>query len=71
MIGLLQLLTVFIIVPFLTYQAIGFYVKVQMLLHNGFKLWGGLLDFHPMDLGNDITPSDLLDHIEDFIDDAK
>ncbi len=59
-----------IVLPFLTYHAIGVYVKVQMILHNGFKLWGGLLDFHPMDLGNDITPSDLLDHIEDWIDEA-
>lgn len=71
MTGLLQLLTVFVVVPFLTYHAIGFYVRVQMLMHNGFKLWGGLLDFQAIDLPDDISNTDVLDHLHDWIDDAS
>lgn len=70
MTGLLQLFTVFVIVPFLTYHALGFYVKVRMALRQGFKLWGGLLTFHPLDMG-DITPKDLLYHVKDWVDDAR
>ena len=68
MIGFLQLVTVVVIVPFLTYHAIGGYVWLMMSLHRGFKLWGGRLDFQPIDLG-DLTPEDLMDKVHDFIDD--
>ena len=70
MIGFLQLVTVLVIVPFLTYRAIGFYVSVQMALRHGFKLWGGLLEFHPLELG-DIKPDDLLNHVQDWMEDTK
>lgn len=45
MIGLLQLVTVFIIVPFLTYRATGFYVEVRLAMGHEFSIWGGLLNF--------------------------
>ena len=70
MIGFLQLVTVLVIVPFLTYRAIGFYVSVMMALGHGFKLWGGLLDFHPIELGG-IKPDEVVDHVMDWIDETK
>ena len=70
MTGLLQLLAVFIVVPFLTYWAIGLYVKVQMYLKNGFSLWGDLLVFHPIDLPDGVTQDDVMDNVKDYIEDA-
>ncbi len=70
MIGFLQLVTVFVVVPFLTYRAIGFYVSVMMALGRGFKLWGGLLDFHPIDLPDGVSKEDVLDNVNDYLEDA-
>lgn len=53
MITLLWISTV-LIVPVLTYTALGFYVKFRMGLGTEFSLWGGLLAFYPMDTMGDI-----------------
>lgn len=70
MTGLLQLFTVFVIVPFLTYHALGFYVGVRMALGGGFSIWNGLLTFHAIELPDGVGGDDVLDHIEDWIEDA-
>ncbi len=67
---LLDLFVLIVVVPFLTYWAIGLYVKVQLYLKNGFSLWGDLLAFHPIDLPDGMTKDDVLDNVKDYIEDA-
>jgi len=67
---LLYLFVIVVVVPFLTYWAIGLYVKVHMILGGGFSLFGGLLDFHPIPLG-DVETDDVLNMIEDYIEDVR
>ncbi len=68
---LLDIVVTFVVAPFLTYWAIGFYVKVRMALHGGFKLWGGLLDFQAIDMPDGMTNDTLMDHMKDYLDDNK
>ena len=37
-----------LIVPVLTYVALGFYVKVRLKSGVGFSLWAGMLELRPM-----------------------
>jgi hypothetical protein len=59
-----------VIVPICTYRLLGVYVSSRMQSGREFSLWGGLLEFHPINMKGK-TSDDILHAVLEVVEDDE